>query len=115
MWAGIYAFGVAAAACPFAVFCDPSREPRVVIVTVLGLVGGAPAPGGGGDTARRRFIGGCRFFHNVTSRTAAATRSARRGPTSASTPRQRATMPSAMARSRAASQKVHPPGPHRKN
>ncbi len=39
-------------------------------VAVLGLVGGAPAqggPGGGGDTARRRFIGGgrvCRVFHN---------------------------------------------------
>ena len=29
-------------------------------VTVLGLVGGAPAQGWGGDTARRRFIGGGR-------------------------------------------------------
>ena len=28
----------------------------MVIVTVLGLVGGAPAQGWGGDTARRRFI-----------------------------------------------------------
>ena len=30
---------------------------RFVDVTVLGLVGGAPAQGWGGDTARRRFIG----------------------------------------------------------
>ena len=31
-----------------------------MIVPVLGLVGGAPAQGWGGDTARRRFIGGGR-------------------------------------------------------
>ena len=74
------------------------RSRKSDTVAVLELVGGAP---GGGDTARRRFIGGCRFFHNVASRTAAATLSARRGPTSAATPRQRATMSSAMARSRA--------------
>ena len=34
---------------------------RILDVTVLGLVGGAPAHlGWGGDTARRRFIGGGR-------------------------------------------------------
>ena len=33
---------------------------RGVLPAVLGLVGGAPARAGGGDTVRRRFIGGGR-------------------------------------------------------
>ena len=34
---------------------DRTCTVKIIAVTVLGLVGGAP---GGGDTARRRFIGG---------------------------------------------------------
>ena len=33
-----------------------ARRVGVCVVTVLGLVGGAPAQGWGGDTARRRLI-----------------------------------------------------------
>ena len=39
---------------------NPALAACNVDVTVLGLVGGAPAQGWGGDTARRRFIGGGR-------------------------------------------------------
>ena len=45
---------------PFYCYGALVADARNSIVTVLGLVGGAPAQGWGGDTARRRFIGGGR-------------------------------------------------------
>ena len=48
----------AAAALAAAAAYRAMYNPIITIVTVLGLVGGAPAQGWGGDTARRRFIGG---------------------------------------------------------
>ena len=47
---------------PVRFFKSTRRHGDIIVdVTVLGLVGGAPAHlGWGGDTARRRFIGGGR-------------------------------------------------------